>query len=612
MASAGAAALTGATRAVAAPEGGPPPTPLKPVTDTYFGETVVDPYRWMETADDPQWKAWLKAQADYAEAALAASPRRAALKARLDAVSSANGSAGTPYAAGPWLFIRRRQPGASTPQMFVRARTGGPERLVFDPAALRTPGGPPIGVSEALPSPDGRWLLVGVFPGGSEEATLRLIEVESGRYTPLSIDRCHFARPSWLPDSTGFFYNRLPADAPATGEHKYDGSAAWLHILGSTAPDLMVLEPAGRPGEPPRVNDLPEIVAFPDSDWALGTYVTNNEFDGPFYVARLDDLKAGRRAWRKIATTEQHVESVALRGDRIYMRSRAGAPRFEVRMATAQAGTFANARVVVPESALVIQAIAAASDGLYVRSLDAGRGHLRRLHDDGRLEVVTLPARGSLFDAQARPDEPDLWFGLDDQVTPTSYFHRASATGVARPLNLTPDPPFDVTAYETTRVMVTARDGAKVPLDLTYRKGLKRDGSAPVLIEAYGAYGVNMEPYFDPGRTPFLDAGAVFAEAHVRGGGEFGEDWHTAGMMATKANTWRDAIDCAEWLVKAGGPSPPTSPSGAPRQAGSWWGGPSPNGLTCSPSPSTTWECPTPCARSSRPTACRTLSSSAR
>ena len=249
----------------------------------------------------------------------------------------------------------------------------------------------------------------------------------------------------------------------------------------------------------------------------IGSYTINIRYDGSFFIARLDDLLAGSPAWRMVSSTEDHVEAVALTGDRLYLKGRGAAPRSEVRMATADRPGFATARVVVPESEALISDVLASSEGVWVRGMKAGRGQLRFLSRNGQLDEAALPTQGSLWGVFAQPSRSDAWLTFDDYTTFGSAFRVA---GHGRPLvaeQVVAPFPFDLSRYHVERVTVTARDGTSVPLDLVKLRSLARNGRNPVLIEAYGAYGSSMEPIFNPQFLAFLDAGGIFAVAHVRG-----------------------------------------------------------------------------------------------
>ena len=269
------------------------------------------------------------------------------------------------------------------------------------------------------------------------------------------------------------------------------------------------------------------------------------------YVASAKAAQAGAPKWAQVCLPADDVTSGAIHGDDIYLLSHKGASRYKVLKATAASPAVATASVAVPETSSVIRGLAAARDALYIQDLNAGIGGLRRLGYDGKLTTIAMPFAGSIDGLYTDTLHDGAWFFLQSWVRPTVLCH-VGADGVVTQTDIAPQPPIDVSPYTSEEVFATAADGVKVPLSIVYRKGLKRDGSAPVLLNAYGAYGITEDPAFIARWLPFLDLGGVFAVGHVRGGGELGEDWHLAGQKLTKFNTWRDTIACAEHLIKAG------------------------------------------------------------
>lgn len=541
------------SRLGAAQAGGPMRARVELVTTDYFGQKISDPYRWMENPKDPDWAPWLKSQADHADAALAALPDHASQTAAIARYSAQIDMPGFIFPAGDQLFIVRRPKGAKAYRTYARPMTGGPERLVFDPEAAADQSGRAFTASEGVPSPDGRFYAVNLVPDGNEdEAAIRVYEVATGKQVGDPAPGARFGRISWLPDSSGFFYNRLSGRTPRGDVHFYDDPVCVLHRIDGTTPARVMLENRTLPSAPDNPQYIPYLIATAGSDWVVAAFVLNIPYDGPLYLARLADLIAGRPAWRQIAVTEDNVQNIAVCGDTLYLMSNAGAPHFEVRQASAANPAYRDARVVVPQSDVILAEISASSEGVWVRGMKAGQGHLQFVDAAGLHHTVDLPKDGSLWGVQTHPLRTDAWLGFDDYTTFGGFYRMVRFGAAAQPLSVVEPFPFSLDGYHVERVMVPARDGAKVPVDLVKRRDLKRDGSNPVLIQGYGAYGKSMEPIFTPQYLAFLDAGGIFVVAHVRGGGELGEEWHLAGQKATKPNTWRDAIDCGEWLIASG------------------------------------------------------------
>lgn len=538
-------ALIGAPRAAAAPLPAPPRARIAPVTDDYFGTRVVDPYRWME-AEDAEWLAYAKAQGAYTDKVLASIPGRAGIVEALNRSLGNNEMVVDLAAGGGRLFSVRLSADASALRIHVRDSAEAKDRVLFDPVKL---GGEHAGIDWWQISHDGSRLLVGYALGGSEKSVGRIIEVDTGRMLPEAIDRMELARPSWSPDNSGFFYTRLKAGAPPEGPEKLKHTSCWFHRLDTDpASDVLVMGPGYDPAVPLGETRRPGVIATPGSDIVLGRVVTGIQDQMELHIATLAEAKAGKPRWRKLCDAADQVVSAAVAGRDVYLLSYKDAPRGRVLKASADRPSFAEAKEVLAPSDSVLKWLNRARDGVYVSELDAGLGGLKRIGAGDKVSQVKTPIVGSLSLIATDPGVDGVWTVMEGWASPPQAF-RLDGDGRAHPSDLVPASRIDASPYTSEEVMATSHDGVKVPLSIVYRKGLKRDGSAPLLIEAYGAYGNSLIPSFDSLKLPFLDLGGVYAYAHVRGGGELGEGWHKAGMKLTKPNTWRDLIACAEYLV---------------------------------------------------------------
>ncbi|HEX7761901.1 MAG TPA: prolyl oligopeptidase family serine peptidase [Caulobacteraceae bacterium] len=540
LAAAGRAAAQGAVK--------PPVAAIRPVTETLFGTTITDPYRWMETPSDPDWQPYLMGQNAYARQVLAAIPGREDLADKIGKVTGALTAVSGVQVAGPYVFTEVRPPGANTFKLFVRQGQAGPMRLLLDPDGMAN-ATTHYSLDYWLASPDGSHVIVGASPAGSEDSTLRIINTASGAVLPEAVDRAQFGSPCWLPDGSGFFFVRLKAGTRHGDPDHYFDSVNWLHRLGTDpATDVKVMARGLDVAVAMQEIDVPVVLAQAGSDIALGLVARGVLNEVEIHAAPLAGAAAGKAAWRTVCGFDDDVTGVALHGDDLYLLSHKNAPRFRLLKTSAANPSLADAKEVIGQGAAVLKGLAAARDGIYVQSLDAGLGKLARLAPDGSLTPLKLPFQGTVGLLSADPLQDGCWFSLESWVRPPVICHGAP-DGTVTLTDLAPAPPLDVSAYESQEVTVTARDGAKVPLSIVYAKGVKRDGSAPLYLEAYGAYAIDIDPGFSPRFLPWLDLGGVYAVAHVRGGGELGEDWHKAGQKLTKPNTWRDTIDCARYLV---------------------------------------------------------------
>jgi len=529
---------------------GPPVAPVRPVTETLWGKQVTDPYRWME-AEGPEWKAYALAQGVYAKQVLDAIPGRDALLAAINHYTESLVAVASVQIGGDYIFTEVRPAGANTFKLYVRQGLHGADRLLIDPDTY-APSGSHASLDWWSCSADGSHVVFGTSPGGSEKSTARIMVTATGAVLPETIDRTELASPSWTEDGSAFFYNRLQPGVAPDSVDKYKDSANWLHKLNTDPTgDVKVLWKGSSPDVPVADIDTPVVGTTPGSKLALGLIASGVQNEIAIYTAPAAAAESGPPAWRPICSPSDKVTGAAVFGDDIYLMSHQDASRYKVIKTTAASPNVASGTVVVPESASVIRGITAARDGLYIVQLDAGLGGLRRLTYDGKLSTIALPFAGTIDGLYTDTLHDGAWFFLSSWTRPSVLCY-AGADGTVTQTNIAPLPAIDVSPYASEEVFATAADGVKVPLSIVYKKGLKRDGTAPLLLDAYGAYGITQDPGFIARWLAFLDVGGVFAVGHVRGGGELGEDWHLAGQKLTKPNTWRDTIACAEHLIREG------------------------------------------------------------
>jgi prolyl oligopeptidase len=530
--------------------GGPPVAPVRPVTEDFYGTKVTDRYRWMES-EDAEWQTYIRAEGDYTKQVLALIPGREQLAADIEKYTGEVVVVISIQVGGTKIFSEVRPAGANTSKLFVRDGMTGADRKLIDPDTFATAGSH-ASLDWWSASPDGSHVAFGSSPGGSEKSTARIVVTETGALLPESIDRADDAGPSWLADGSGFFFNRLQAGVARDSTAYEEKSVCWFHKLNTDpATDIKVLAQGTAPNVPIADIDFPAVIVTPGSDIALGLIISGVQNEVAAYAATVAGAAAGQPAWTEICTPADMVTGAAIRGDDIYLLSHKNASRFKILKSTKAKPAVTDAVEVVPQSPAVIVTMAAARDALYILDLNAGLSGLRRLAPDGKITTIDLPFAGSIDDASFYADtsHDGVWFLLESWVRPTVVCY-AGPDGVVHVTDISPQPPIDVSPYASEEVFATAHDGVKVPLSIIYKKGMKRDGTAPVLLEAYGAYGIKLNPVFIARWLPWLDLGGVFGVGHVRGGGELGDDWHLAGYKLTKPNTWRDTIACAEYMIR--------------------------------------------------------------
>ena len=547
--------LAGLSAAALAQTGPYPATPVRPVTDTYHGTVVTDPYRWMEDMKSAEFQAWLKTQAGYAADALARLPGRAALRQRMGALADAGETTGGYEEAGGHIFFLKREPGQNQRRLWLREGLNGAERQLLDPESLPgEPGSHAIDWYSA--SRDGRYLALGLSKGGSEDSVLRVLEVASGRLLAEAIPQTGLNEGgvAWLPDGSGFLYNRHPV------EERYNKSAVYLHRLGQAqSTDVALFGWGVDAGRMFAVPDLPYARIERGSDWVLAEVLHGDAAERSYWVAPLASLNQGAAMpWRRVVGPQDKITEAALLGDRLYAISQRKASRRELLSLDLKRPDARFARVL-PAGEAVLQSLVSAPEVLYVKALDGGVNKLWRVaRGAARAEPVKLPFEGTLRALAPLPGG-ELLVRLEGWVQPAqTLVLRPGTRQAARVSDLQKPLQLDVSGLQAERVMVRSHDGVKVPLSILSAKNAPRDGKRPTIVTGYGAYGIVMEPRFAASRIAWLERGGVMATCHVRGGGELGEDWHRGGHILNKQNTVSDFIACAEYLIAHKYASPAT------------------------------------------------------
>jgi prolyl oligopeptidase len=534
-----------------------PAFPVRNVQDQYFGTTVDDPYRDLENVKDPKVQAWMKANADYAHATLHGLAGYGKLLERVAELDNATESAIGDVRRSPdgTLFFTRRGAKDNTFKLFARGADGA-DRLIVDPDDWQRETGKPHAINYYFPSPDGRHVAVGVSASGSEDAVLYVLDTTTRKRVGVPIDRAEYAGAyagiGWMPDGKSFFHLRLNQNPPGAPEaDRYKNMRLWHHRLGSDpATDTPVLGPGVSPRVPVSPTEQALVIVTPGSRHAVALVVADVEREVTLYSAPLDRLGTPDTPWTKICGVADKVTNFAVRGDDIYLMTYAASPRFSIVRTRLDKPDIAHAATVVAPSQEVIFDVAAARDALYFEARDGAVKRLKRLAwGTSTATEVRFPTEGAASLMWASPAAAGALVAVRAWTRGTEIF-AVDAAGKAANTGLQPLGRFSApTGLTTTEVKVKSHDGALVPLSIIHRSDVKLDGSNPTLLYGYGAYGITEEPGFTPRRLAWLERGGVYAVANVRGSGVYGKDWHKAGFKATKPNTWKDFIACAEYLI---------------------------------------------------------------
>ncbi|MFI5229076.1 MAG: prolyl oligopeptidase family serine peptidase [Gemmatimonadales bacterium] len=541
----------------------PPKAPVRPVTDDYFGTKVVDNYRYFENAKDPEVEQWIKAQADYTRATLDALPGRAALIERLAALMGSTPSAvtGLEIVAGRYYTLRTPA-GAPSPKLYVRDGVKGEDHLLLDPDKLSADPQSHLTIEGYSPSPDGSYVAYMLAAGGSEQSTLHILDVKTGKDLPETAERVQ-ADPVWRADGRSFFYTRsqkVTADMP--GAQQWNGPRDFIHVLGRAFDDDPPIVGRGVSDEAFSLApaEFADVMTAPRSRYAIAFVFAGTDTRMRVYAAPVDSVRNAHTAWRPIAASydDQYIggdtpeaASIALTADTLYWLSRKDAPRGRI-LKLDLTRRDSRPDVVVPEGALPISAVYAARGAIYWRVSDAGINGVRRLRlqHGARIESLHLPYAANVADVSADAASDATVLAAVSSLRPPAYLGVDAKTGAITDTGLQPtgraDHADDLVDEE---VKVKSWDGTEVPLSIIHTKTVKLDGTNPTIMSGYGAYGINAPGPNRQAMRVLYDRNGVSATCHARGGGEYGEAWHQAGFQATKPNTWKDFIACAEYLI---------------------------------------------------------------
>lgn len=528
------------------PASRPPVIAPSPVTDDYFGMKVTDPYRGLEKLDAPAL-AWMRTQGASTRAVLDSIAPRAAYLARLTALTGQFGSVKDEQIGAERLFYQERAPGRDQFDLMVLEADGTKRRLIDMKAFIAASGSVPHAIDYYVPSRDGTKVAVGISAAGSEDSQLSVVDAVTGRTLAGPVDRAQFGSPSWLDDGSGLFFTRLQKLVPGQPiSDKYNNAAVAFWTFHSEP--VTVVGAAQHLGPNTDPVPAPFLAVVPGSDEAL-LVVQNgvqNEVEG--WTAPLAAARAGTARWRKVIARADAVTKVSADRNRIVLLTHAGAPTFKV-TAMKWSGTATTATTIVPaRPGRINESVAVARDGVYVGGREGLNARPLRVEVDGVVAPIELPYDGSMGDVVADPERDGAYLSLTARVHPPTTYHLYR--GKLTDLGLETRPAIDFAKYRAVEITAAAKDGTKVPLTVLTATGPVT--ARPLLLDAYGAYGISALPSFNPRYLAFVDAGGAFAECNVRGGGELGDAWRLGGKDANKPNTWRDAIACGEALIAAG------------------------------------------------------------
>jgi prolyl oligopeptidase len=514
------------------------------ISDDYHGVRVDDPYRWLEEADDPETIAWVEAQNALARSRLDG-PQRDALVKRLTTLYDFPRT-GVPFRRGRFYFYTHNSGLQDQPILYVQEAPDGERRALIDPNTMSGEGvvsssKGPVALTAIEVNAGGTLAAYGLSESGSDRQDIFIREVETGVDLRDRLQWVKFASIAWVRDGSGFFYTRFPepGTVPEGDEHYFN--TVYFHWLGDPQDsDVLVFE---KPNERETVFG---VEVSDDDRWVVITAFQGSSDRSEVYL--IDRREPGLKAFPLFTGFEAAYAFVESAARRLFFRTNLRAPLGRL-IVVDPANSQAPPATVVEESGDKLSDARIVHDTLVTTYLHNASDTIR-LFDltGGPAGVIDLPSIGSVTGIQGQPSDTEMFVGFTSFVQPSTNYRYDFTAKRLEPfggsgLHINP------ADYETTQVWYRSKDGTQVSMFLVYRKGLRRDGNRPVLLSGYGGFNISLTPAFDPANFGLLDAGGIFALANLRGGGEYGEAWHEAGMFERKQNVFDDFIAAAEWLI---------------------------------------------------------------
>ncbi|MEK7476119.1 MAG: prolyl oligopeptidase family serine peptidase [Candidatus Coatesbacteria bacterium] len=514
-----------------------PPARRGDVVDTHHGTPVADPYRWLEEPEAPETQAFVEAQNRLTREFLDAGDLKGRLAERMKKMLDYPRYS-LPFRRGRRFFFHKNDGLQHHYVLYVQDTLDALPRVVFDPNLLSPDG--TVSASAHL-SHDGTLFACGISTSGSDMQEFRVRRVDTDEYLPDHLVHCKFTGIAWRHDNFGFFYNRYPSMTGADTADEHLHNKVYWHALGDPqSRDRIVFEDPGQPERMfgPMITEDGEYLLLwvsRGTDPQNGIYYRPASGNGDF-VRLLDGFDAGY----------QFVDNV---GPVFYFKTDLGAPRGRVIAIDLRTPARESWREIVPEQPDTLEDVNLAGGVLTLVYLHDAHSVVRVFTLDGvPVREIALPGLGSAWGFGGRQKDKEVFFSFESHIQPPTQYRLEIATGAVTHFRSS-EVDFDPAPYEVRQEFATSKDGTRIPLYLVHRRGLVLDGSHPVNLYGYGGFQVNLTPGFLGMSVAWLEHGGVYAVANLRGGCEYGEDWHRAGMLEKKQNVFDDFIACGEWLV---------------------------------------------------------------
>jgi prolyl oligopeptidase len=516
---------------------GPPKAKVAPVEDTVQGHSIVDRYRYLENGNDPDTKQFVEQELAYTRSMLDPLPGRDKINQRLSQLLTI-GSIGVPQIAGNYYFYTRREGTQNQPVLLVRASLTGADRTLVDVNKMSSDG--TVALDWWFPAEDGKYLAYGTSPNGSEDSTMHVLETATGEALPDTIERTRFTSVAWKKDSSGFYYTRHPkkGDVPE-GEEVYHVKV-FYHALGS--------DPAKDPllfGEGRDAQDIPNVDLSEDGRWLLIT-VFEGWTKSEMY---LQDLTS-KNPPVEITVGKNFLYSADFLKGKLYITTNEDASRYRVFVADATNPKRENWKELIPQTEAVLQGAGVTGGKLFAQYEHNAASELKVFDLDGKkLADIPMPTIGSVFATGGKWDRDEVFFGFQSYTVPPSIYRYDLGQGKSALWAKVDAPSIDPSAFEVQQVWYNSKDGTRVPMFVVSKKGIEKNGKNPTLLTGYGGFNISETPSFSRAMYLWMEHGGIYAVANLRGGAEFGEDWHRAGMLGKKQNVFDDFIAAGEYLI---------------------------------------------------------------
>jgi prolyl oligopeptidase len=520
----------------------PPVAAEKPVIDMFHGTKVLDNYRWLEDGKNPETQKWVEQEMAYTRGILDHLAGRDAIHKRLTDLLSI-GNVTPPMIAGRHYFYTKREGMQNQPILYVRDHLNGTDRVLVDANQLAADG--TIALDWYQPSDNGKYVAYGTSPSGSEMSTLHVIETKTGTVLRDTIERTRAASIAWKLDNSGFYYTRYPkkGDVP-DGQEMYNRHV-FYHELSN--------DPEERPEDTDQLifgqgrdpEDWPGVSISNDGHWLLISVQQGWTKSELFLM----NLKAGTPPTR-ITTGKNFLYSGEVYNDKLFVTTNEDAPRY--RVFTADAGNYDREswKELIPQTDAVLQGTGVFGGKLFAQYEQNATSQLKIFDLDGKkLNDLTLPAIGTVFGSGGRWDRDEIFYGFQSFTFAPSIYRYDLKDGSTTLWTHVDAPSIDPAGYEVHQEWFKSKDGTRVPMFVVHKKGVEKNGHNPTLLTAYGGFNVSVTPTFSRTAYLWMEHGGIYAVANLRGGAEFGEDWHRAGMLDKKQNVFDDMIAAAEHLI---------------------------------------------------------------